>query len=53
MHSRIWNTNVDAIASDYEAARAAIDDIHATYDMTCTGFRDSSDLAAVIMQAIA
>jgi hypothetical protein len=30
-----------------------VDGIHATYQMTTTGFRDQSDLAAVIIQAVA
>jgi hypothetical protein len=51
------NTELNRDLDETEKALAmqagVVDGIHATYQMTTTGFRDQSDLAAVIIQAVA
>jgi hypothetical protein len=55
LDTRCWDAeeNASELQKFKESHESTIATIYATYDMTTTGFRDNSDLAAVILQAIA
>jgi hypothetical protein len=47
------NRDLDETEKALAMQASVVDGIHTTYQMTTTGFRDQSDLAAVIIQAVA